>query len=215
MTYQELKKYTDDQNATLVAVSKTKPISAIQNLYEKGQRVFGENRVQEMVVKHEELPKDIEWHMIGHLQKNKVKYMISFVSLIHSVDNLGLLKTIDKQAEKYNRTVDVLLQIKIASEASKSGWNYNDLKDKIMEGQLSSFRNIQIRGVMGMATFTDNKEQIKSEFKKLKTSYDDLNLMLQLESFDTISMGMSGDYELAINEGSNMVRIGSLLFGAR
>lgn len=215
MTFNQLTETLSTTNTTLVAVSKTKPISAIQELYDRGQRIFGENRVQEMVEKHEALPKDIEWHMIGHLQTNKVKYMAPFVSLVHSVDNERLLKEINKQAARHDRTINILIQIKIATEASKSGWEYRDLVSYLEKNTLEAYQNIAVKGVMGMATFTDNKDQVQREFAKLKTYHEELSREHFTDDFDIISMGMSGDYELAIEEGANMVRIGSLLFGAR
>ena len=203
-------------NITLVAVSKTKPIEDILEAYHSGQKVFGENKIQEMVEKYEVLPKDIQWHMIGHVQTNKVKYMASFVNLVHGVDSLKLLKEINKQAQKVNRSIDCLLQIKIAEEDTKFGLSVQDAKELIISQELKSLNNIKIVGLMGMATFTDNEEQIKKEFAKLKTVFDSLkefkteNCLLQ-----TISMGMSGDYEIAIACGSNMIRVGSSIFGER
>ncbi len=203
-------------HVSLVAVSKTKPNSDILEAYEAGQLIFGENKIQEMVDKHEQLPKDISWHMIGHVQRNKVKYMASFVRLIHGVDNFKLLKEINKQAQKHNRIIDCLLQIKIASEDSKFGMTAKDASDIIQSKDFSELKNVCIKGVMGMSTFTENQEQIKKEFKKLKITFDDLK---QLETFnfkpETISMGMSGDYKLAIEYGSTMIRVGSSIFGAR
>lgn len=215
MTYESLQTYLTANNAILVAVSKTKPIETIQELYDKGQRIFGENRVQEMAEKYDALPKDIAWHMIGHLQKNKVKYMGHFVSMIHSVDNLKLAEVINKEAAKHDRVIDILLQIKIANEDTKSGWDYKDLRQTVADKKLGHYQNIRIRGLMGMATFTDNKQQVGAEFASLKRYYDELSSRSNLAHFDTLSMGMSGDYELAVEYGSNMVRIGSLLFGAR
>ncbi len=209
-------KSTLPEHVTLVAVSKTKPIEALMEAYEAGQRIFGENKIQEMVQKHEIMPKDINWHMIGHVQKNKVKYMASFVSLIHGVDNLRLLEEINKQAKKHNRIIDCLLQIKIASEDSKFGMNLDDAQNLLQSELFSEFKNIQIKGVMGMATFTENQSQIKKEFQLLKQTFDTL---IQLESFnfkpEIISMGMSGDYNLAIACGSTMIRVGSSIFGER
>ena len=198
---------------TLVAVSKTKPTEAIMNLYDQGQRIFGENKVQEVVWKQEELPKDIEWHLIGHLQTNKVKYIAPFVALIHSVDSLKLLKEINKQAAKNNRIIDVLLQFHIATESSKFGLNVHEAKEILNSDFYKNSNNINVVGVMGMATFTDNQEQIKAEFNKLKLTFDDLKN--NHENLNVISMGMSGDYQLAISCGSNMVRIGSSIFGER
>ena len=204
------------EHVTLVAVSKTKPISDILEAYNAGQRVFGENKIQEMVDKHEELPKDIEWHMIGHVQSNKVKYMAEFVNLIHGVDNFKLLKEINKQAEKHNRIIDCLLQIKIASEDSKFGMTATEASDILQSEDISELKNVSVKGVMGMATFTEDQEQIKKEFKYLKQTFENLKL-LKTENcqLKTVSMGMSGDYLLAIDCGSTMIRVGSSIFGAR
>lgn len=201
------------ENVTLVAVSKTKPVSDILEAYHAGQRVFGENKIQEMVEKQELLPKDIEWHMIGHVQTNKVKYMASFVHLIHGVDSLKLLKEINKQAKKHSRTINCLLQIKIAEEDSKFGMSANDAKELLASDTFKDLENINAVGVMGMATFTDDNAQIKSEFSKLKAIFDELRI--QHPKFSIISMGMSSDYELAIACGSNMIRVGSNIFGIR
>lgn len=204
------------ENVTLVAVSKTKPISDILEAYDAGQRHFGENKIQEMAEKKEKLPTDILWHMIGHVQRNKVKYMAPFVSLIHSVDNLKLLKEIDKQAFKYDRVIDCLLQIKIAEEDSKFGMSAKDAFNLIESDVFSNLKSIKIVGLMGMATFTDDDNQIQKEFQFLKQTFEELK---QHHAFNfqltTLSMGMSGDYQLAINYGSNMVRIGSSIFGER
>lgn len=206
------------QDTTLIAVSKTKPNEQIIELYDKGQRAFGENKVQELVAKHEALPKDIEWHLIGHLQSNKVKYIAPFVSLIHAVDSLKLLKEIQKQAAKNERTISVLLQMHIADEESKFGLNKEELIE-ILEYYTTAetpFKNIKICGLMGMATFTDKEEQVKTEFASLKETFIFCKESYLLkEDFKELSMGMSGDYKLAILEGSTMVRIGSMLFGAR
>ncbi len=204
------------EQVTLVAVSKTKPASDILEAYDAGQRVFGENKIQEMVDKHEELPKDIEWHMIGHVQRNKVKYMAEFVSLIHGVDNFKLLKEINKQAKKHDRNIDCLLQIKIASEESKFGMTTEEASDILQTKEFLELKNVTIKGVMGMATFTDDTNQIKEEFKYLKQVFEDLKLLKTENSqLQTISMGMSGDYQLAIECGSTMIRVGSSIFGAR
>ena len=204
------------EHVTLVAVSKTKPISDLMEAYHAGQRVFGENKIQEMVEKHGQMPNDIEWHMIGHVQSNKVKYMADFVSLIHGVDNLKLLKEINKQALKHNRIIKCLFQIKIAEEDSKFGMSTNEAKEILQSKEFSELKNVCIVGVMGMATFTEDETQIKQEFIKLKTSFDELKLF---ETFNfkpkTISMGMSGDYQLAIECGSTMIRVGSSIFGER
>lgn len=204
------------ESVTLVAVSKTKPRGDLMEAYNAGQRIFGENKIQEMVSKYEEMPKDIQWHMIGHVQRNKVKYMAPFVSLIHGVDSLKLLKEINKQAKKNDRVIDCLLQIKIAQEDSKFGMQAKEAFVLLQSEELKELKNICIKGVMGMATFTDNKNQVESEFKYLKSNFEQLrahncdNCDLQI-----ISMGMSGDYPLAIECGSNMIRVGSSIFGAR
>ncbi len=203
-------------HVTLVAVSKTKPITDIQEAYDAGQRVFGENKVQEMVTKHDELPKDIQWHMIGHLQRNKVKYMAHFVDLIHGVDSFKTLKEIDKQAKKHNRVINCLLQAHIAQENTKFGFSFNEMDEIINSDEFKDLNNIKVVGLMGMATFTDNQNQIKEEFTSLK-SYFDSKKSFQSQNFElkTLSMGMSGDYQLAIDCGSTMVRIGSSIFGVR
>ena len=207
---------TIPEHVTLVAVSKTKRIELLQEVYDAGQRVFGENKIQEMSEKHDLMPKDIEWHMIGHVQRNKVKYMAAFVSLIHAVDNLKLLAEINKQAKKHNRTINCLLQLKIASEDSKFGLSQSELEGIIHSEELKSFEHIKIVGLMGMATFTENQQQIKTEFKYLKTTFDSLKTYQTKNcNLEILSMGMSSDYQLAINTGSTMVRIGSSIFGAR
>ena len=209
-------KSTLPQHVTLVAVSKTKPVSDLMEAYNAGQRIFGENKIQEMAEKHEVMPKDIEWHMIGHVQSNKVKYMASFVRLIHGVDNFKLLEEINKQAKKHDRIIDCLLQIKIASEESKFGMTPTEASNLLKYVVFSELKNIKIVGVMGMATFTENENQIKKEFTLLKTTFEALK---SLESFnfkpETISMGMSGDFQLAIDCGSTMIRVGSSIFGER
>lgn len=211
-------KATLPEQVTLVAVSKTKPISDLMEAYEAGQRIFGENKIQEMAEKWEAMPKDIQWHMIGHVQTNKVKFMAPFVSLIHGVDSLKLLHEINRQAQKNNRIIDCLLQVYIAEEESKFGLDEDELNGVIQFITQNSevYKNIRIVGLMGMATFTDNQNQIKKEFNHLKSIFDNLKSTdtdnLQL---NTISMGMSGDYKLAIDCGSTMVRIGSSIFGGR
>ncbi len=211
-------KATLPEQVTLVAVSKTKPISDLMEAYEAGQRIFGENKIQEMAEKWEAMPKDIQWHMIGHVQTNKVKFMAPFVSLIHGVDSLKLLHEINRQAQKNNRIIDCLLQVYIAEEESKFGLDEDELNGVIQFITQNSevYKNIRIVGLMGMATFTDNQNQIKKEFIHLKSIFDNLKSKetdnLQL---NTISMGMSGDYKLAIDCGSTMVRIGSSIFGGR
>jgi len=201
------------EQVTLVAVSKTKPISYLMEAYQAGQRIFGENKIQEMAEKHKQMPKDIQWHMIGHVQKNKVKYMASFVSLIHGVENFKTLKEINKQAKKHNRIIDCLLQIKIASEDSKFGMSASDASDILESNEFSELKNMKVVGVMGMATFTENREQIKKEFIQLKSSF--IHLKSLHPELEIISMGMSGDYQLAIACGSTMIRVGSSIFGER
>lgn len=201
------------EHVTLVAVSKTKPLNDILEAYRVGQRVFGENKIQEMVDKHGQLPDDIKWHMIGHVQRNKVKNMASFVSLIHGVDNFKLLKEINKQAEKHHRTIDCLLQIKIADESSKFGMTKQEAQSILNSEEFSALKNINVIGLMGMATFTEDEIQLHREFSYLKSVFDELNT--KHPEIKTLSMGMSGDYKLAIECGSNMVRIGSSIFGAR
>lgn len=204
-------------NVHLIAVSKTKPISDLQEAYNAGVRDFGENKVQEMCEKQPHLPQDVRWHLIGHLQSNKVKYIAPFVYLIHSVDSLKLLQEINKQAQKYNRTINCLLQIHIAQEETKFGLSYEEAENLLQNTALKELKNICIKGLMGMATFTENTEQVRREFRGLgeffrycKQKYQDFNL-----DFQELSMGMSGDYPIAITEGSTMVRIGSALFGSR
>ena len=203
---------------TLVAVSKTKPATDILELYNLGQRDFGENYVQELVDKYEQLPKDIRWHFIGHLQSNKVKYIAPFVHLIHGVDSMSLLKEINKQAAKNNRVIDCLLQVYIAKEETKFGLDETELSEIItrITSDLHEFKNIRIVGLMGMASFSDDSNIVRNEFKNLKRLFD-ANAQLTTTNYQlsTISMGMSGDYTIAIEEGSTMVRIGSLLFGER
>jgi len=201
------------EHVSLVAVSKTKPVSDLMEAYNAGQRIFGENKIQEMADKYEEMPKDIQWHMIGHVQRNKVKYMAEFVSLIHGVDSLKLLKEINKQAEKHDRTIDCLLQIKIAKEDSKFGMSSEDASALLQSDEFSELKHINVIGVMGMATFTDNTTQVENEFKFLKSTFEKLSLISS--ELKTISMGMSGDYHLAIDCGSTMIRVGSSIFGAR
>jgi PLP dependent protein len=208
------------KNVTLVAVSKTKPVEDILELYNLGQRDFGENYVQELVEKYEQLPEDIRWHFIGHLQSNKVKYIAPFVSLIHSVDSEKLLQEINKEAKKNNRIIDCLLEVYIAKEESKFGLNEEELQTLITRisdvNSTDSFKNISVKGLMGMASFTDDKKVVKEEFRQLKSLFDKYSRFTIHDSpFTILSMGMSADYEIAIYEGSNMVRIGSLLFGKR
>lgn len=201
------------EHVKLVAVSKTKPPEDILQAYEAGQRDFGENKIQEMVEKQVDLPADIRWHMIGHVQRNKVKYMASFVSLIHGVDSEKLLKEIDKRAKQHNRVIPCLLQLHIAKEESKFGFDEDELKQLISGGRLEAFKNVRLEGMMGMATFTDNTEQLRSEFRYLEGIYQQYRE--HFPHFNTLSMGMSGDYPIAVEEGSTMVRIGSSIFGDR
>ena len=204
---------TIPEHVTLIAVSKTKPQSDILEAYNAGHRHFGENKVQEMVDKFDDLPKDIKWHMIGHLQRNKVKYMANFVHLIHGVDSLKTLKEINKQAEKHNRVIQCLLQAKIAEEDSKFGLSFSDIESILSGEEISNYKNIAIIGLMGMATFTDDESQIEREFSSLKNAFD--RLQQKHDSLEILSMGMSGDYKIAIENGSTMVRIGSSIFGKR
>ena len=204
------------QNVTLVAVSKTKPIPDLMQAYEAGQRIFGENKIQEMAEKWEAMPKDIQWHMIGHVQTNKVKSMAPFVSLIHGVESFKLLQEINKQALKNNRVIDCLLQIYIAKEDTKFGLDQAELDEILASNEFQLLKNIRVVGLMGMATFTDNNDQIKSEFTYLKSIFDKTKkLKIENCQLEIISMGMSGDYQLAIECGSTMVRIGSSIFGGR
>lgn len=203
-------------HVTLVAVSKTKPVSDLMEAYNAGQRVFGENKIQEMASKHEEMPKDIQWHMIGHVQTNKVKYMAPFVSLVHGVDSLKLLAEINKQAKKNNRVIDCLLQMHIAEEETKFGMDENELNELLASEEFKQMENIKVTGLMGMATFTEDEKQIRKEFTHLKTIFDGLSGLSTVNcQLATLSMGMSGDYTIAIECGSTMVRIGSSIFGHR
>lgn len=207
----------DKAGATLVAVSKTKSPDEIMAVYRQGQRIFGENRAQELAEKYPLLPDDIQWHMIGHLQSNKVKYIAPFVRMIESVDSFKLLRMIEKEGSKNNRTIDVLLQIKIAVEPSKYGFDPDPLENEILQIQPGQLRHVRIRGVMGMASFIDDTAQIRREFKSLKSLFEKLKVTCFPNDphFDIVSMGMSGDYRIALEEGSTMVRIGSLIFGPR
>ena len=210
-------KATLPENVTLVAVSKTKPVEDLQEAYNAGQRVFGENKIQEMVDKFDVLPKDIQWHMIGHLQSNKVKYMAHFVDLIHGVDKLKTLKVIDKEAKKHNRVINCLLQVKIAEEDSKFGLSFTDIQSILNSNDFASLKNVNIAGFMGMATFTSNENQLNNEFSSLKKFFNKQKEDVNLPNCDLeiLSMGMSGDYPLAIKNGSTMVRVGSAIFGNR
>tara|TARA_B100001059_G_C17787137_1_gene557844 strand:- start:531 stop:1193 length:663 start_codon:yes stop_codon:yes gene_type:complete len=200
-------------HVTLVAVSKTKPIEDLIQAYQSGQRVFGENKIQEMAEKYQKMPKDIQWHMIGNIQRNKVKYMASFVDLVHGVDSLKLLNEINKQAEKNKRIINCLIQIKIAQENTKFGMSFDEAKNLISSKEVKKLKNISIVGLMGMASFTQDQTQIKKEFKTLKSNFD--NLQKIASNLMILSMGMSGDYTLAIENGSTMIRLGSSIFGAR
>jgi len=216
---ENIKQVKDELNAgvCLVAVSKTKPNEAIMEAYQVGQRVFGENKVQELVQKQRELPKDIEWHFIGHLQTNKVKYIAPFISLIHGVDSLKLLKTINKEGRKNNRKIPCLLQFHIAEEESKFGLDQTEANALLSSAEFAALEFVELRGVMGMATYTDDQEQLRKEFRLLKKHFQALKeqYFQNQPSFSEISMGMSGDYQLAEKEGSTMVRVGSKIFGER
>lgn len=201
------------EHVTLVAVSKTKSNEAILEAYQTGQRIFGENKVQELTEKYESLPKDIEWHMIGHLQSNKVKYIAPFVSLIHGVDSFKLLKEINKRAAQNERVINCLLQIHIAEEDTKFGFDEKEVIELIKSEAFQHLKNIKVVGLMGMATFTDDENQIRKEFKSLKNLFD--KLQISNHQFQILSMGMSGDYQIAIEEGSTMIRVGSSIFGER
>ena len=202
------------QGVTLVAVSKFHPIEALNEAYKVGQRIFGESRVQELLVKHEAMPKDIEWQMIGHLQTNKVRQIVPFVSLIQSVDSVRLAECINREAERIGRVVDILLEIHVAQEESKTGWRYDELVEYLQSGAMAELKNIRVRGIMGMATNTNDEEVIRHDFERLAECKRELAVHFG-EEFDTLSMGMSDDYELAIECGSTMVRIGSSIFGNR
>jgi pyridoxal phosphate enzyme (YggS family) len=208
---------TIPSDVTLVAVSKTKPVADLQEVYDAGQRVFGENKVQEMTEKYELLPKDIQWHLIGHLQTNKVKYIAPFVSLIHSVDSMKLLNEINKEAKKNNRVIDCLLQFHIAEEETKFGLSIEEAKELLESKEFVEMQNVSIVGIMGMASFTENMETVRHEFRVLESYFQILksHFFKFNHHFKEISMGMSGDYLLAIEEGSTMVRVGSSIFGTR
>jgi pyridoxal phosphate enzyme (YggS family) len=218
-TWKDLTNELAADDLTLVAVSKTKPVEDIRALYDLGQRDFGENYVQELVEKQPLLPADVRWHFIGHLQSNKVKLIAPFVHLIHAIDSFKLLLEVNKQAEKNNRTIDVLIQMHIADEETKFGMDTTEIFEfmEYYQAQKDQLKNVRIRGLMGMASFTDNETQIRDEFRKLRTRFDAMKQtdFLFKDYFDTLSMGMSSDYKMAIQEGSTMVRIGSMLFGAR
>lgn len=213
----DLKKETESIGVTLIAVSKTKSNDEIMEAYNGGQRLFGENMVQELVEKHESLPKDIQWHLIGHLQSNKVKYIAPFVTMIQSVDSLKLLQEIDKHGQKNSRVIDCLLQVHIADEETKFGLDFDEIIELLRIDEFAAMKHIRIRGLMGIATNTENEKQIKEEFYELKTFFEGIkqSFFRKVTSFDTLSIGMSSDYKIAIEQGSNMVRLGSTIFGQR
>jgi PLP dependent protein len=215
LAYEQIKSELDAKNVTLVAVSKTKPVEDILALYDLGHRDFGENYVQELTEKAEKLPQDIRWHFIGHLQSNKVKQIASFVHLIHGVDSLNLLKEINKQGAKINRVINILLQVHIAEEETKFGLSETELEEVKKYSANLDVRNIKVRGLMGMASFTEDMNKVRQEFQLLRRLLEELRLPISDYDAPILSMGMSADYKVAIEEGSNMVRIGSLLFGAR
>jgi len=212
-----LKKETEARKVTLITVSKTKPVEDIREAYDAGQRLFGENMVQELVEKHEHLPKDIQWHLIGHLQSNKVKYIAPFISMIQSADSLKLLQEINKHAEKNSRVIDCLLQIYIADEETKYGLGFDEAIGLLRNDERNNLQHIRIRGLMGIATNTDNEKQIKEEYYELRTFFDGIkqSFFRNDAAFDTLSMGMSSDYKIAMEQGSTMVRLGSTIFGQR
>ena len=203
------------EQVQLIAVSKTKPMEALEEAYAAGQRHFGENRIQEMSEKFDALPKDIHWHMIGNVQDNKIKYMAHFVSLVHGMDKEKRLKTLNKEAAKANRVIDCLVQIHIAEEETKFGFDYQEAELLFQKDLIETYPNIRVRGLMGMATFTDNQEQLEREFQGLSDFYKNTQNQLGSDQFNILSMGMSGDYPLAIEQGSNMIRVGTKIFGAR
>ncbi len=212
----DIVRVTIPENVTLIAVSKTKPVSDLQEAYDAGQRIFGENKAIEMRDKHQVLPDDIKWHFIGHLQTNKIKYIAPFVSLIHSIDSASLLEAVNKEAVKNNRVIDCLLQFHIAQEETKFGLDLEEAESLLESESYKSLNNIRIIGVMGMATFTDDVDQVRNEFRTLKNIFDTLKEnYFKEDSFKEISMGMSDDYPIAIEEGATMVRVGSKIFGAR
>ncbi|WP_222165072.1 YggS family pyridoxal phosphate-dependent enzyme [Edaphocola aurantiacus] len=219
IAYQEIISELKSKSTTLVAVSKIKPASDIRELYDLGQRDFGENYVQELVQKQSELPADIQWHFIGHLQRNKVKYIAPFVHLIHGIDSIKLLEEVNKEGKKNNRVIDCLLQVHIAQEETKFGFDETDLShfSDYFEIEKANLSHVRVRGLMGMASFSEDTELVRAEFGQLKQIFEIMkgSAFLGQSTFDTLSMGMSGDYQLAIDEGANMVRIGSLLFGRR
>ncbi|MBZ9630259.1 YggS family pyridoxal phosphate-dependent enzyme [Salegentibacter sp. LM13S] len=212
---ENIKRFKEElpEDVNLIAISKTKPVEDLFEAYETGQRQFGENKIQEMTEKWEKLPKDIEWHMVGHVQRNKVKYMAPYVSLIHAVDSLKLLKEINKEANKNVRSIDCLLQIKIAEEDSKFGISAEKAKEILDSEEFKKLDHVKVKGLMGMATFTDDEAQVKKEFEHLKSVFEDFKK--EYSNMSILSMGMSGDYKIAVDCGSNMVRIGSEIFGER
>jgi pyridoxal phosphate enzyme (YggS family) len=226
-SYSEIKKYCDERGVSLVAVSKTKTPDEILEVHSQGQNIFGENKVQELITKYNLLPKEIEWHLVGHLQTNKVKYIAPFVSLIHSIDSWKLLEEVNGQAKNFNRLMDVLLQIHIAQEETKFGLSYAEAKMILLNPELQKLSQIRIRGLMGMATLTEDEGQIRKEFRALKNFFDEMKQLqssdlsdesessLRYDKLQTLSIGMSSDYKIAIEEGSTMVRIGSAIFGDR
>lgn len=216
ISLQNLVKITKEHHAVLVAVSKTHPASAIKDIYEQGIQDFGENKVQELLEKQPVLPQDIRWHLIGHLQSNKVKFIAPFIHMIHSADSAKLIQTIHEQAVKHGRVINILLQVHIASESTKFGFSREELLSYLSEGQWRALQGIHIRGLMGMATFTEDEVQIRNEFRGLKLLFDEIKeKYFSRDDFDTLSMGMSGDYNIALEEGSTMIRVGSLIFGER
>ncbi|BDD10296.1 YggS family pyridoxal phosphate enzyme [Fulvitalea axinellae] len=217
VNYEQLRDGLEGKGVTLVAVSKTKPLEMLREAYDAGARDFGENKVQELVGKHEELPQDIRWHMIGHLQRNKVKYIAPFVHLIHSVDSLALLKEVNKRAANNERVINVLLQVHIAEEETKFGLTPDELKELIASEEFAAFANVKVVGLMGMATNTGDEEKVRTEFSALRKFFDEMKSKEQPGKFemDELSMGMSGDWGIAVEEGSTMIRVGSSIFGAR
>ncbi len=213
----ELKNETNKLKVSIIAVSKTNPALKVQEAYDAGQRLFGENMVQELVEKYEQLPKDIQWHLIGHLQSNKVKYIAPFIAMIQSVDSLKLLQEINKHAEKNSRVIDCLLQVYIADEETKFGLGFDEIIEMLRSGNLTNLKNVRIRGLMGIATNTDKEGQINEEYYELKTFFDGIkqSYFRKDAAFDVLSMGMSSDYKIAIEQGSNMIRLGSTIFGKR
>lgn len=217
MNYEKIKSWTDKHNIDLIAVSKTHPIETIKEVYDLGHRDFGENRAQELLEKVPHLPEDIRWHMIGTLQSNKIRSIVPHVYMIHSVDRIKTLNYINKEAKRIDRTIDILIQIHIAEESSKHGFTFAEAKELFNQNLTEKYPNVKIRGLMGMATFTDNEDQVMAEFKSLQGFFINTQQAhtTELKEFDTLSMGMSGDYKIAVANGSTMIRVGSLIFGAR